>query len=62
MSSTMQPQGEKLRKAVQWVSDEKQKNGDVNIPVLVDQACLRFDLTPEDSEFLIRFVKAFREK
>ncbi len=59
--STMQPQGEKIRKAVQWVSDEKQKNGDVNILALVDQACLRFDLTPEDSEFLARFVKASRE-
>jgi len=59
--TTLQPQGEKLRKAVQWVSDEKQKNDGIRISALVDQACVQFDLSPEDSEFLLRFVKSSRE-
>ncbi len=59
--TTLQPQGEKLRKAVQWVSDEKQKNDGIRISVLVDKACVQFDLSPEDSEFLLRFIKSSRE-
>ncbi|GAB6144277.1 hypothetical protein [Desulfocicer niacini] len=59
--TTLQPQGEKLRKAVQWVSDERQKNTKISVPAIVDQACVRFDLSPEDSEFLSRFVKSSQE-
>ncbi len=58
---TLQPQGEKLRKAVQWVSDKKKKNPGISIMSLVDQAGIQFDLTPEDSEFLSRFLKASQE-
>ena len=59
--TTLQPQGEKLRNAVQWISDERQKNTKISNSSLVDQACVRFDLSPEDSEFLLRFVKSSRE-
>ncbi len=59
--TTLQPQGEKLRKAVQWVSEEKQKNTEISVSAIVDQACVRFDLSPEDSEFLFRFVKSSQE-
>lgn len=59
--ATLQPQGEKLRSAVQWISDEKQKNAAISISALVDQACIQFDLSPEDSEFLFRFMKSSRE-
>ncbi|SMC79661.1 hypothetical protein SAMN02746065_110111 [Desulfocicer vacuolatum DSM 3385] len=59
---TLQVQGEKLRKAVQWVSDEKKKNPGISDISLVDQAAVQFDLTPEDSEFLARFIKSSREE
>lgn len=58
----MQPEGESLRKAVKWVSDESLKNPDLPVVTLVDQACIRFDLGPDDSEFLMRFVKESRDK
>ena len=55
--ATMQPQGEKLRKAVKWISEKRKENPDINPVKLVDDAGFQFDLTPKDSEFLLRFVK-----
>lgn len=53
----VQPQGEALKKAVQWISEERKKNPDINLAVLVDKTAFRFDLSPKDSEFLLRFVQ-----
>ena len=55
--STIMPQGEKLKHAVQWISEKRTENPDVNPAKLVDEASFRFDLSPRDSEFLLRFVK-----
>lgn len=55
--TTIQPQGEQLRKAVQWISEKRKETPDINPVKLVDEASFRFDLSPKDSEFLLRFVK-----
>lgn len=55
--STILPQGEKLKHAVQWISEKRKEKPDINLIKLVDDASLRFDLSPKDSEFLLRFVK-----
>ncbi len=55
--STIKPQGEKLRNAVKWISEKRKENPDTNLSHLVDQASFQFDLSPKDSEFLLRFVK-----
>ncbi|MCM2284902.1 MAG: hypothetical protein NDI81_08990 [Desulfobacula sp.] len=55
--STIMPQGEKLKHAVQWISEKRTENPDINPAKLVDEASFRFDLSPKDSEFLLRFVK-----
>lgn len=55
--STIMPQGEKLKQTVQWISEKRTENPDVNLAKLVDEASFRFDLSPKDSEFLLRFVK-----
>jgi hypothetical protein len=55
--STLQPQGERLKKAIQWISEKRQENPDLSPAKLVDEAGFRFDLSPKDSEFLLRFVK-----
>lgn len=53
---TVQPKGEDLRKAVKWIS-EKRKHGHVkDLKQLVADACLKFNLSPKDAEFLSRFV------
>lgn len=53
------PEGEQLRKAVRWISEERQERKDTNLAKLINEACIRFDLSPSDAEFLTRF---FSEK
>ena len=53
MSSIM-PEGAAIRKAVQWVSKMREE-GNTPLATLVDEACIRFNLSPNDSEFLNRF-------
>ncbi len=55
--STIQPQGEKLKKAVKWISEKRKENPDVNPVRLVDDASFQFDLSPKDSQFLLRLIK-----
>ncbi len=53
------PQGEALKKAIQWISEKRKADPQINRVDLVklsDQAAFQFDLSPKDSEFLLRFV------
>lgn len=59
--STVQPQGEALKRAIQWVSEKRKEDPTANPAVLADEAALRFDLSTRDSEFLLRFVKQASE-
>ena len=56
---TIQPEGEDLRKATRWISDERLNNADARLSDLIAQACVKFDLAPKDAEFLMRL---FAEK
>ncbi len=51
------PEGEDLRKAIKWISEEKENRPDEKINTLINEACVRFDLPPNDGEFLFRFYK-----
>jgi hypothetical protein len=55
--TTIQPQGENLRKAVQWISAERQDNPKARLNTLIEQAGLTFNLTPAEAEYLERLVK-----
>jgi hypothetical protein len=58
--SNMQPKGEQLKKAVSYISEKRKLNLKINqgeLVRLVDEASLQFDLSPKDSQFLLRFVK-----
>jgi len=56
--SNVQPEGEDIRKAVKWVSEEQRHNpGRGTEESLVEAACVKFDLSPLDAEFLSRFVR-----
>lgn len=55
--STLQPKSEQLRKAVKWISEKRKENPEINLSKLVDEAGFQFDLSPKDSQFLLRFVK-----
>ena len=53
---TIQPEGEDLRKATRWISDERRDNPAALLTDLIEQACSKFDLSPKDAEFLMRFL------
>jgi len=56
---SVQPEGEDLRKATRWISDERLNNPEASLSGLIEQASVKFDLKPKDAEFLARF---FSEK
>ncbi|MBU3949275.1 MAG: hypothetical protein KJ826_13780 [Proteobacteria bacterium] len=54
---SIQPEGENLRKAVKWISEILKYEQEKNSAKLVEEACLKFDLTPIDAEYLSNFLK-----
>jgi len=54
--ATVQPQGDDIRKAVIWFSEERKEQPEKNIRTLIDQACTKFDLSPKDAEYLMTFA------
>ena len=59
--TTGQPQGEDIRKAVKWISGERQYNPEAKLSKLIEEACLKFDLSPMDAEYLASFLKEKKE-
>lgn len=55
--ATVMPQGEGIRKAVKWISSELDEHPDKPPLMLVQEAVLRFDLSPKDAEFLTNFYR-----
>jgi hypothetical protein len=55
--STVQPEGELLRKAVKWISDEHAHDEAKSIKQLIESAALKFNLSPKESEYLDRFFQ-----
>jgi len=52
---SIQPEGEELRKATKWISDQLRYDSNVSLAKAIEKACVKFDLTPKDAEFLTRF-------
>lgn len=50
------PEGEQLRKAIKWISDMRMEYPDAKPYSLIEEACIKFDLSPKDEESLMRFV------
>ena len=55
--ATIQPPGEDLRRAVKWISDERQYNPGQKNSELIEKACLKFNLSPMDAEYLLNVLK-----
>lgn len=51
------PQGNDLKNAIIWISEKKTADKEISLTILIDKACLKFDLPPNDSEFLMQFFK-----
>ena len=48
----IQPSGEKMRKAVKWLSDMTQNCPGKSRQEIIREAEIRFDLSPKESHFL----------
>ena len=55
--ATVMPQGENIRKAVKWISEKIQENPGKTPLGFVNDAVMRFDLSPKDGEFLFEFYR-----
>lgn len=54
---SIQPEGENLRKAVKWISAEEKAGSPKSRQQLMEAACLKFNLTPMEAEYLARSFK-----
>jgi len=53
---SIQPKGEDLRRAVKWVSEERANHSKEEVKAVVQEACIKFDLSPKDADFLLRHL------
>ncbi len=51
------PEGEELRRAVKWISEMRQEKPGMNTAMLIGEACLKFDLSPADADYLTRLLQ-----
>lgn len=55
--ATVMPEGEAIRKAVKWISAAHEDKPDISFNKLINEAVIKFDLSPLDAEFLQGFFK-----
>ena len=60
--TTIMPESQTLRKAVKWISSELQEESHLALNDLIQQAILRYDLSPLEAEFLARFYQSGEAK
>lgn len=48
------PVGESLRRAAQWISDRRREAPELPLYKVVDEASVRFDLSPSEAQFLVQ--------
>lgn len=53
----IQPKGEKVRKAVKWISENLKEDEKRLIYRLIQDASLRFTLSPKEEDFLRSFYE-----
>jgi hypothetical protein len=56
--ATIQPKGERVRQAVRWISSERLDDEGKAISGLIQEASLRFNLSPKEEEELRSFYRA----
>ncbi len=49
MTTTLMPEGERLRKAVRWLAEKPERT-----VATIEAACREFDLSPAEEDFLLR--------
>ncbi len=54
---SLEPQGEHMRNAVKWISEERTWSSDKSLQELIETAAVKFDLSPLETEFLQRLFR-----
>jgi hypothetical protein len=54
--TTVMPKGENLRNAIKWIDEARREAHPPTDRKLLDEACLRFNLTPLENEYLAKFI------
>ncbi len=57
MSPAM-PEGENSRKAIRWISNRIESEGEERLWTFINEAISRFDLNPFEAQMLIHFYKS----
>ncbi len=55
--ATIQPKGENIRQAIRWISQQREDEPQKATSILIQEACLRFNLTPKDEIYLDSFYR-----
>lgn len=53
--NTIMPVGDGIKKAITWIDEAKSDQPEKKLITLVDEAGMKFNLSPKDSDFLFRF-------
>ncbi len=59
---TVVPEGSALKKALCWASETRRDHPDKGLLALVDEAGMRFNLSPNDSDALLRLLSTEEKK
>ena len=59
--TTIQPDGEMIRKAVKWISEERLSDPSKKHRQLIGDAAIHFNLSPKEVEYLDNFLKADKD-
>ena len=55
--ATIQPKGERVRQAVKWISENRKEDDKRSVLSLIQDASLRFTLSPKEENFLRAFYE-----
>ncbi len=55
--TTIMPEGDAIRNAVKWVSEQRTQYPHTPVQKWVSEAGFRFNLSPKEQEYLVRFCK-----
>ena len=55
--ATIVPKGENVRKALKWISDNRLEDEKKSISSLIQEAGLKYNLSPKEEMFLVNFYK-----
>ena len=60
--TTIMPQSELTRKAIAWICEKQEEGRSSALNSLIEEAAVRYNLSPKDVEFLQRFYADKKEQ